>query len=66
MKEKYDITYGIYYNKKKKRDLKKERKNKNKNDINELIYKTDSQISKTNLWLLKGKCGGRDKLRAWE
>ena len=36
------------------------------NDINELIYKTDSQISKTNLQLLKGKCGGRDKLRAWE
>ena len=28
-----------------------------KNDINELIYKTerDSQISKTNLWLLNGK-----------
>ena len=31
-----------------------------KNDINELIYKTetDSKISKTNLWLPKGKCGG--------
>ena len=30
-----------------------------KNDINELIYKTatDSQISKTNLWLPKGKRG---------
>ena len=30
-----------------------------KNDTNELIYKieTDSQISKTNLWLPKGKCG---------
>ena len=28
-----------------------------KNDTNELIYKTDSkQTSKTNLWLLKGKC----------
>ena len=31
-----------------------------KNDTNELIYKTetDSQISKTNLWLPKGKCCG--------
>ena len=31
-----------------------------KNDINELIYKTktDSQTSKTNLWLPKGKGGG--------
>ena len=31
-----------------------------KNDTNELIYKTeiDSQISKTNLWLAKGKWGG--------
>ena len=31
-----------------------------RNDINELIYKTetDSQISKTNLWLSKGKHGG--------
>ena len=30
------------------------------NDANELIYKTeiDSQISKTNLWLPKGRCGG--------
>ena len=38
------------------------------NDINELIYKTetDSQISKTNLWLPKGKGGGRDKLGAWD
>ena len=32
-----------------------------KNDINELIYKTetDSQTQKTNTWLPKGKCGGR-------
>ena len=40
-----------------------------KNDINELIYKTetDSQISKANLWLPKEKHGGgRDKLRAWD
>ena len=35
-------------------------------DINELIYKTDSQISKTNSWLLKEKSGERGKLRAWE
>ena len=35
-----------------------------KNDINELIYKTetDSQTQKTNLWLPKGKGQGRDKL----
>ena len=33
---------------------------KKKNDKNELIYKTetDSQTSKTNLWLPKGKGGG--------
>ena len=40
-----------------------------KNDINELTYKTetDSQISKTNLWLPKGKRGrGRDKLGIWD
>ena len=30
-----------------------------KNERNELIYKTDSQISKSNLWLPKGKCGGK-------
>ena len=36
-----------------------------KNDTNELIYKTDSQILKTNLWLPKGK-RGRDKLGAWD
>ena len=42
---------------------------------NELIYKqkliykteTDSQTSKTNLWLPKGKVGGRrDKLEIWD
>ena len=36
-----------------------------KTDINELTYKmeTDSQTLKTNLWLPKGKVGGRtDKL----
>ena len=35
-----------------------------KNDTNELIYKTktDSQTSKTNLWLPKWKSGERDKL----
>ena len=34
-----------------------------KNDTNELIYKTetDLQISKTNLWLPKRRCWGRDK-----
>ena len=32
-----------------------------KNDINELIYKTetDLQVLKTNLWLPKGKRGGK-------
>ena len=32
-----------------------------KNVTNELIYRTetDSQISKSNLWLPKGKCGGK-------
>ena len=35
---------------------------------NELIYdtETDSQISKTKLWLPKGKRGGGDKLGAWD
>ena len=39
----------------------------NKNYTNELIYKTviDSQISKSNLWLPKGKHEGEDKLRVW-
>ena len=33
-----------------------------------MIYKmeTDSQTQKTNLWLPKGKGGGRDKLRVWD
>ena len=40
---------------------------KEKKDTNELISKTrgDSQTSKTNLWLPKGK-GGRDKLGGWD
>ena len=35
-----------------------------KSDTKEFIYKTetDSQTLKTNLWLPKGKGGGRDKL----
>ena len=38
------------------------------NDTSELIYKTeiDSQTEKTNLWLPKGKGGGRDKLGVWD
>ena len=39
------------------------------NDTKELIYKTetDSQTSKTNLWLPKGKGGeGGDKLGDWD
>ena len=37
-------------------------------DINELIYKTEveSQMWKTNLWLPKGKGGGREKLGDWD
>ena len=37
-------------------------------EVNELIYKTetDSQTLKTNLWLLKGKGGGRDKFGVWD
>ena len=39
-----------------------------KNDTNELIYKTetDSQISKTNLWLPMGNVGDSDKLGVWD
>ena len=39
-----------------------------KNDTNELIYKTeiDSQTLKTNLQLPKGKGGRRDKLGIWD
>ena len=38
-----------------------------KRDTSELIYKIgkDSQTSKTNSWLPKGKGGGRDGLRGW-
>ena len=37
-----------------------------KNDTNELVYKTeaDLQILKTNLWLPKGKCGGKGLIRS--
>ena len=40
--------------------------NLKKNDKNELIYKTetDSQTSKTNLWLPKGKHGGEGEIRS--
>ena len=39
-----------------------------KNNINEIIYKTetDSQMQKTHYWLPKGKGEGRDKLRVWD
>ena len=39
-----------------------------KKGINELSYKTEveSQMQKINLWLPKGKGGGRDKLGDWE
>ena len=39
-----------------------------KYDTNELIYKTEthSQTQKTNLWLPKGKNGGRGKLGVWD
>ena len=40
-----------------------------KDDTNELIYKTetDLQTLQTNLWLPKGKGGGgRDKLGVWD
>ena len=41
---------------------------KSKKDTNELICRTetDSQTSKTNLWLPKGTGGGRDELRVWD
>ena len=39
-----------------------------KNDINELIYKTetDPQISKKTYGYQRGNMGGRDKLGAWD
>ena len=39
-----------------------------KNNVNEIIYKTetDSQMQKTHWWLPKGKREGRDKLRVWD
>ena len=38
------------------------------NDTNELIYKTEtnSQTQKRNLWLLRGKGVGTDKLGVWD
>ena len=41
---------------------------KSKNDINELIYKTEieSQTYKTNLWLSFKAGEGRDKLGGWD
>ena len=38
-----------------------------KNDTNELIYKTENRLTgiEKNLWLLKGKGRGRDKLGVW-
>ena len=37
-----------------------------KNNTNELIYKTDSQIWKTNLWLPKGKGQGKGQTEVWD
>ena len=39
-----------------------------KNDMSELVYKTDSQTYKTNLWLTRGIAGGGgvDKLDVWD
>ena len=39
-----------------------------KNDTNELIYKTETDLQtwKTNLWLPKGKDEGRNKLGGWD
>ena len=39
-----------------------------KNDTSKLIYKTeiDSQIQRTELWLLKGKGEREDKLGLWD
>ena len=57
-KEKSDRERQIPYDTTYMWNLKK--KQKKHKDTNELIYKTetDSQTSKTNLWLLKGKRGG--------
>ena len=35
------------------------------NGMNELIHETDSQVSKSNSQLPKGKHEGRDKLGVW-
>ena len=34
--------------------------------MNLFTKQTDSQISKSSLWLPKGKCGGSDKLGDWD
>ena len=34
--------------------------------MNELIYKTDTQIQKTNLWLPKGKVQGKGQIEVWD
>ena len=42
--------------------------NLKRNDTNELIYKTDSQTQRTNLWLLGGggRMGERDSQGVWD
>ena len=37
-----------------------------KNNTHDLIYKTDSQTQKTNLWLPTGERGRGDKLGLWD
>ena len=39
--------------------------NLKKNDADELVYKSTHR-QKTNLWLLKGRWVGRDKLGSWD
>ena len=42
-------------------------KNLKKNNVNELIYKTDTQTYRTKLWLPGGKSGeGDDRLGVWD
>ena len=40
--------------------------NLKKNGTNEVIYKAESQMQKTNLWLPGSKVGRRDKLGDWD
>ena len=44
------------------------KKQTNKKDTNEPIYKTEinAQTQKTNLWLPKGKVGERNTLGVWD